>query len=223
VLDRVHADAVTQQRAAGALARRIDGDNGELELVVLVETETAHEFVGERGLAGATSAGDAEGRHLGLGRSVDDRLADVFAIATVLERGDDLCQRTAITLGQRLEHLVRLLRRGIGQIEVRALDHAVDHALQTELGTVLGREHMGHAVVVQFLDLGRDDHATTTAENLDVLPTVGLEQVDHVLEELDMAALVAGDGDALHILLQRGVDDLANRAVMAHVDHFGTG
>jgi hypothetical protein len=64
VLDGVHADAVAQQRTAGAFARRVDGDHGELELVVLVEAEAAHQFVGEAGLAGAAGAGDAEGRHL---------------------------------------------------------------------------------------------------------------------------------------------------------------
>jgi hypothetical protein len=47
VLDRVHADAVAQQRAAGALARRVDRDDRELELVVLVEEEAAHQLVGQ--------------------------------------------------------------------------------------------------------------------------------------------------------------------------------
>jgi hypothetical protein len=46
-----------------------------------------------------------------------------------------------------------------------------------------------------------------------------LQQVDHVLEVLDVAALVGGDGDALHVLLQRRGDDLLDRAVVAEVDH----
>ena len=68
MLDRVHADAVAQQRAAGALARRVDGDDGELQRVALVEAEAAHQFVGERGLAGAAGAGDAEHGDLHFGR-----------------------------------------------------------------------------------------------------------------------------------------------------------
>ena len=52
-------------------------------------------------------------------------------------------------------------------------------------------------------------------------PPRGLEQVDHVLEVLDVAALVGADGDALHVFLQRGGDDFVDAAVVAQVDHFG--
>ena len=34
---------------------------------------------------------------------------------------------------------------------------------------------------------------------------------------------IGGDGDALHVFLQRGVDDLLHRAVVAEVDHLGAG
>jgi hypothetical protein len=47
------------------------------------------------------------------------------------------------------------------------------------------------------------------------------EQVDHVLEVLDVAALVAADGNALHVFLQRGGDDFVHAAVVAEVDHLG--
>ena len=36
-----------------------------------------------------------------------------------------------------------------------------------------------------------------------------------------MAALVAAHGDALGVLLQRGRDDLVDRAVVPQVDHLG--
>jgi hypothetical protein len=74
---------------------------------------------------------------------------------------------------------------------------------------------------VQLLDLGRHDHAAAAAEELDVGAAAFAQQVDHVLEELDVAALVAGHGDPLHVLLQRGSDDLLDRAVVAEVDHLG--
>jgi hypothetical protein len=45
------------------------------------------------------------------------------------------------------------------------------------------------------------------------------QQIDHVLEILDMAALVRADGDALHVFLQRGGDDFVDRAVVAKVNH----
>jgi len=47
------------------------------------------------------------------------------------------------------------------------------------------------------------------------------QQVDHVLEILDVAALVAADRDALHVLLQRGGHDFVDRAVVTEVDDLG--
>jgi hypothetical protein len=38
-----------------------------------------------------------------------------------------------------------------------------------------------------------------------------------------MTALVAGDGDALGVFLDSGVDDLLHRAVVAQMDHFHAG
>ena len=77
-------------------------------------------------------------------------------------------------------------------------------------------------VGVQFLDFCRHDNAATTAENLDIFATTRLEQVNHVLEELDVTALVRGDADALRVFLQGGIDDLLHRTVMAKVNHLGT-
>jgi hypothetical protein len=48
------------------------------------------------------------------------------------------------------------------------------------------------------------------------------QQVEHVLEELDVPALVRGDGDAVRVFLQRAVDDLLDRAVVAEVDHLAS-
>ena len=52
------------------------------------------------------------------------------------------------------------------------------------------------AVGVQLLDLGRHDHAAAAAEDLDVRAAALAQQVEHVLEVLDVAALVRRDGDA---------------------------
>ena len=42
--------------------------------------------------------------------------------------------------------------------------------------------------------------------------------VDHVAEELVVAALIRGYGDGMCVFLQRGVDDLVHRAVVAKMD-----
>ncbi len=74
---------------------------------------------------------------------------------------------------------------------------------------------------MQIRDFFRHDHAATAAEYLDVCAAAFFQQVDHVLEIFDMAALVTGDRDALRVLLQCGGNDLIDRAVVSEMDHFG--
>jgi hypothetical protein len=95
----------------------------------------------------------------------------------------------------------------------------VDDALEPQSGAVFGGIDLGHAVGLQLPDLLRHDHAAPAAENLDVGGILFAQQVDHVLEELHVAPLVAGNGNALGILLDGGIHDLLNRAVVAQVDH----
>ena len=83
---------------------------------------------------------------------------------------------------------------------------------------ILGTVEAGYAIGFQFADfLGRDD-AAPAAKNLDVAGATLPEQVHHVLEVLDVATLVAGDRDALGVLLDGGLDDVLHGAVVAQVD-----
>ncbi len=59
------------------------------------------------------------------------------------------------------------------------------------------------------------------AEHLDIVAAVLAQQVHHVFEELDVAALIGSDRHALHVLLQGGVDDLLHRAVVAEMNDLG--
>ena len=47
-VDRIHPNPITEQRAAGAFARRIDGNDGNPGPVALVEPQSQNEFVRER-------------------------------------------------------------------------------------------------------------------------------------------------------------------------------
>ena len=58
--DRIHADAVAKQGAAAFAPRRIDRDHRDIERIVLVEAQTADEFIGQRRFARAAGAGDAD-------------------------------------------------------------------------------------------------------------------------------------------------------------------
>ena len=74
-VDGIHADAVAEQRAARALARRVDRDDGDAQTIVLIEAQAQDQFVGQRGLAGAAGAGDAEHGSLDAGGRLQQRLA----------------------------------------------------------------------------------------------------------------------------------------------------
>jgi hypothetical protein len=47
-----------------------------------------------------------------------------------------------------------------------------------------------------------------------------LEQIDYVFEELDVAALIAADRDALNIFLKGRADNFRRRTVVAQMNHF---
>src|SRR6266853_1145649 len=214
--DRVHADAVAEQRPAGFPPRGIDRENGDAEPVFLVEAEAAHELIGERGFSRPARTGYAERRH-GKRMGLLQHLPAQFFRGAELKGSDEPRQRPAVAGFYCLEVLRRVLR----QVLVAALEHVVDHALQAHLLTVLGRVNARDAVGLKLADLVCDDHAAAAAEHLDVLPAAAAQQVDHVLEVLDVAALVRGDRDALHVFLQRGRNDFVDRAVVAEMDHFG--
>ena len=74
---------------------------------------------------------------------------------------------------------------------------------------------------MQFLDLAGKDCTSAPAENLDMPAAILVEQVFHVFKEFHMTALVAGDGDSLHIFLDGAFNDLVHAAVMTQVDDFG--
>ena len=99
----------------------------------------------------------------------------------------------------------------------------VDHALEAHQTAVFGRIDLGHAIGFQFLDLVGHDNPAAAAENLDVASVALPEQIDDVLEELHVAALVAAGAHGMGVFLDGRVDDVLHRAVVAQVDHLGSG
>jgi hypothetical protein len=137
-----------------------------------------------------------------------------------LERGDQAgegASRRFVDAPNRCQRGRRLRR----EVDVAAHHHLADHSGEAHALAVLGAVDALDAVGVQLGDLARHDDAAAAAEDADVRAAARLQQVDHVLEVLDVAALVRADRDALHVLLQRRGDDLVDRAVVAEVDHLG--
>ena len=211
----VHADAVAEQRAAALAAGGVDGEHRDAELVLLVEAEAAHQLVGQRRLARAPGAGDAED---GDGLPLDGRrraLADLVGQRAGLGHP----QRAGQRRGLAGEHPVPARRRLCAEVDVAGPDHRVDHPGQAQPLAVGGGEDVGDAVGVQPVDLLLHDDAPATAVDLDVACAALAQEVDEVREVLDVAALVGADGDAVGVLLDGGRDDLVDRAVVPEVDH----
>jgi hypothetical protein len=220
-LNGVHADAVAEQSAAALAPRRVDADDGDLERVALVQAQAAYQFVGQARLAGATGAGDAEHRRQGVLRGGMQSRLQGLARAAVLQCGDELreCAARAFSRTADRRQLGRCKHRQVG---VAAHHHLADHAGQAHALAVFGAVDARHAMALQFGDLARHDHAAATTEHLDLRAAAFAQQVDHVLEVLDVTALIAADRDALHVFLQGRGHDLVDRTVVTEVDHFGT-
>ncbi|MNW99262.1 hypothetical protein D3C86_287330 [compost metagenome] len=223
VVDGVHPDAIAQEGTAGlALAgvHREDRDG----LLREVDEEAPHQLVGEAGLACAAGTRDTQDGHGAILRLLLDlvkEVADPEVLMAVLGlgQGDEAGDRVHVAD----LHLHAMGRKLLGHVDVAGLDHEVDHALQAHAAAVLGREDLGDAIGFQLGNFGRDDHAAATAEDLDMAGAALAQQVDHVLEVLEVTALVRGEGDALRVLLDRRVHDFGDAAVMAEVDDFDAG
>src|SRR5699024_1137535 len=112
------------------------GDDGDPELVLLVDAETAHELVGERGLAGPAGSGEAEHGGAGLLRGLGDPAEEGLVEVAELRPGDRPGDGRTFAGEHRLERDGALLP----YVGVAVLDEGVDHARQAEPLPVLGGE-----------------------------------------------------------------------------------
>ena len=210
---RVDPDPVAEEGAAGAAARRVDGDDRDLELREPLE-QPRHDLVGDGALAGAARAGDPDdggdgARRLPGGELLVERLARQHA---VLDRGEHLGDGEVVVdagLGER--------SRPPGGHGAR--DEVVDHPRQPELEPVVRVVDPLDAERLELGDLRGRDRAPAAAEDADVAGAALAQHLDHVAEVLDVPALVGADGDRVGVLLDRRAHDLGDAAVVAEVDH----
>src|SRR5690606_27575691 len=231
---RGHADAVAQQRATGAAAGRVDGDHGNAHLGE-VRQEAVEQLVGDGRFAGATGAGDADdrrntgsgagSRESGAGRPGCPLFAQLdqlgFGEGAIFDRAEHLADGNLV-LDRRDPCLFRLPATGYRFPRVRSTPHHIlDHRHQPHVHAVVGVVDALDAVGLELADLLGGDGAAAAGEDLDVAGVALAQHIDHVLEVLDVAALVAGQGDAVGILLQRGADHVLDAAVVAQVHDLG--
>lgn len=135
-VEGVHPDAIAEQRPAAATAGGVDRDDTDAQLVLLVEPEPPHDLIGQRGLAGAARAGDAEHRGAGsLGRCTD-RVDELGVEPAQLGAGDGAGQGATLAGPDSIGGG----RPVFPEVDVAGLDHRVDHAGEAEALAVLGEK-----------------------------------------------------------------------------------
>ena len=218
VADCVHPDAIAEQRPAGLASRRVDREHRDAQRVAPVEAQATHEFVGERRLAGAAGAGDADdGRRCHCRRPLSNPRQEGRIEIAVLDRGDHPRERAVVAGFESVE----TDWRNAARTRVAPRDHVVDHAAQAQGTAVLGGVDPGDAMRVQLAHLLGNDHAAAAPEHADPGAAPLAEHVHHVLEVLDVPALVGAHRDRMGVLVERGDDDLFHRAVVSEMDDFG--
>src|SRR5205814_3605635 len=85
-----------------------------------------------------------------------------------------------------------------------------------------GEENPVHAVVLHDASVRRGDGAPATPKDSNVARAVVLQQVDDFGKELDVAAVVTGQADRSHVLLNRRSHDIAGGAMIPQVNDLET-
>ncbi len=188
---RVHADAVAEQRAAGAAAGGVDRDHRDAHLREAGE-EAVEQFVGDRGLAGAAGAGDADDRASCRRRSCHCLRRCASSASSSAPSSMALSMRPmAISSSMRRRWSRRSRGRRRAAASSARRDDVLDHRHQAHVHAVVGVVDALDAVGLQLADFLGRDRAAAAAEHADVAGAALAQHVDHVLEVLDVAALVA--------------------------------
>ena len=72
---------------------------------------------------------------------------------------------------------------------------------------------------MQLANFSGNNHTAAAAKDLNVFAAALAQQVHHVLEILNVPALIRADRDALCVLLQSCCDHFIDRTVVAQVNH----
>ena len=217
----VHADAVAEQRAAGAPAGRVDGRTRDRAGRGSAGTKRESSSSMTVALAGAAGAGDADHRDAGARAAHCLRAAArarASAMTLVLERREHP-RDAEVAVG------APPVGRGRGQLLGARARSTRSSIIPTRPSAQpsSGRKIRSTPRASQVGDLVRRDRAAAAAEDADVAGAELAEHLDRVAEVLDVAALVGADRDPVGVLLDRRADDVADAAVVAEVDHLGPG
>ena len=223
VVDGVHPDTVAEQGASRFSLGGIYRYNTDIFIREIAQ-KPAHQFVHHRRFACTTGTCYAEYGGIlsvsgeffksgGYFRAKQLRIVFCYRYKSGYSAGI-FCQ---IEVAQVFE----LAINGSPHGEVAFLENVVNHTLQAHGTPVVGVVNTGDTVFVQFPDFFGENGAAAATEYFDMTCAAFFQQIMHVLEELDMAALIAGDGDTLYIFLDGTVHNFLYGAVVAEVNDFG--
>ena len=85
-----------------------------------------------------------------------------------------------------------------------------------------GEKNFVHAFASHNRRIPVRDGATATAEHLDVVSAFFAQKIDNSCKKLDVTAVVTGNANGAHVLLDRRAHNVANRAVISEINHFNT-
>src|SRR5581483_3500038 len=208
-----HGGAIAQQRpfAHHAGVMRQDGDAALRSAI----QETQHQLVDERRLARTARASETD----------DSGLADIRFSTVVSPSGRraTAIERAAFASGVCILYLSQFVRQLlVGRFRsasfgpwfaITAMDE-LHHFLQGRPG----KKDLVHAFAFHDFGVVVRDGAAAAAKNADVCRAFPAQQTDNFGEKLDVAAVVTGNANRPHILLDGGADNVAYRAMVANVD-----
>jgi hypothetical protein len=217
--DRVHADAVSQQRPAGTPPGWIDQQQRHAALG-RIDPVAREQLVHHARLAGPARPREADHRRRRPRAPAcefgADRLdARALARSFRLEPGDESRHGDRIG-GRETRHLV--VDDG-DRGRAALVQEGANHSLQAECATVLGAEDARDAERGERICLLARDRAASAAVDAHIRSTERRQTIDQVAEELHVPALIGGDRHRPRVLLDRRARDLLHRAVVTEMNH----
>ena len=219
VRERIHADAVPKQGAAGSLSGRVNAQQADL-LAGVVPLNAEHQFVEQAGFSCAARTGEPNHGHVlvrGAAR-LNGRLERLL-VGRFRERQQQADLGHVVGRDRPVQAVRALLAH---EVNLAGEPHqVVNHAHQAHRAAVVGRVDLGDARLVEGANFRRCDGAATAAKDADVLATGFIEQLTNVREVLHVAALVRGQGHGVSVFLNGAVNHRFGGLVVAEVNDFG--
>ena len=180
--------------------------------------EAVEDLVGDAALAGTAGTGDADdgrgARRLHLPFLAQPRERAVVEDA-LLDRRDRGGNSDRVFAADSRRH------RAVAPCGHGALDEIANHRIEAELHAVVGVVDALDTVIHELAGFLGRDRAAAAPEYANVARAEFAQAIDHVAEELVMAALVGADGDTVRVLLHRRAHDVLHAAVVAEMDDLG--